>query len=168
MSRREATADWPLEVGERTSELGLEAVVRMVADSSRGPIADRETCRRQPVLAVVEVVALLAVPLVAHREIQMVVVPRVARPETHKAADRRVVRRETQRASVVGYSRWGSVASQAALEAVGEEGCQSCGLKNRCRWGPGVELRREGEQAPGCSRAAARTEVGTHEREGPR
>ena len=164
MSRREATADWPLEVGERTSELGLEAVVRMVADSSRGPIADRETHRRQPALVAEEVVG----PLVVHREIRTVVVPQVAHPETHKAADRRVVRRETQRASVVGYSRWGSVASQAALEAVGEEGCQSCGLKNRCRWGPGVELRREGEQAPGCSRAAARTEVGTHEREGPR
>ena len=136
----------------------------MVADSSRGPIADRETHRRQPVLVAEEVVA----PLVVHREIQTVVVPRVARPETHKAAARRVVRRETQRASVVGYSRWGSVASQAALEAVGEGGCQSCGLKSRCRRGPGVEPRREGEQAPGCSRAAARTEVGQREREGPR
>ena len=164
MSRRGATADWPLEVGERTSELGLEAAARTVADSSRGPIADRETCRRQPALVAVEVVALLVV----HREIQMVVVPRVARPETHKAADRRVVRRETQRASVVGYSRWGSVASQAALEAVGEEGCPSCGRTSRCRRGPGLEPRREGEQAPGCSRAAARTEVGTREREGPR
>ena len=136
----------------------------MVADSSRGPIADRETHRRQPALVVAEVVALLVV----HQEIQTVVVPRVARPETHKAADRRVVRRETQRASVVGCSRWGSVASQAALEAVREEGCQSCGLKNRCRQGPGVEPRREGEQAPSCSRAAARTEVGTREHEGPR
>ena len=164
MSRRGATADWPLEVGERTSELGLEAAARTVADSSRGPIADRETHRRQPVLVVVEVVALLVV----HREIQTVVVPRVARPETHKAADRRVVRRETQRASVVGYSRWGSVASQAALEAVGEGGCQSCGLKSRCRRGPEVEPRREGEQAPGCSQAAARTEVGMCEHEGPR
>ena len=38
------------------------------------------------------------------------------------AVDRQVVRRETQRASVVGYSCWESVASQAALEAVGEEG----------------------------------------------
>ena len=157
------TADWPLEVGERTSELGLEAAARTVVDS-RGPIVDRETHRRQPALVVVEVVALLVV----HREIQTVVVPRVARPETHKAADRRVVRRETQRASVVGYSRWGSVASQAALEAVGEEGCPSCGRTSRCRRGPGLEPRREGEQAPGCSRAAARTEVGTREREGPR
>ena len=101
MSRRGATADWPLEVGGRTSELGLEAAARTVADSSRGPIADRETHRRQPALVVVEVVALLVV----HREIQTVVVPRVARPETHKAAARRVVRRETQRALVVGYSR---------------------------------------------------------------
>ena len=136
----------------------------MVADSSRGPIADRETHRRQPALVVVEVVALLVV----HREIQTVVVPRVARPETHKAADRRVVRRETQRASVVGYSRWGSVASQAALKAVGEEGCPSCGRTSRCRRGLGVEPRREGEQAPGCSQAAARTEVGMCEHEGPR
>ena len=157
-------ADWPLEVGGRTSELGLEAAARTVADSSRGPIADRETHRRQPALVVVEVVALLVV----HREIQMVVVPRVARPETHKAADRRVVRRETQRASVVGYSRWGSVASQAALEAVGEEGCPNCGRMSRCRRGREVEPWREGEQAPGCSRAAARTEVGTREYEGPR
>ena len=116
------------------------------------------------VAVVVEVVALLVV----HREIQMGVVPRVARPETHKAADRRVVRRETQRASVVGYSRWGSVASQAALEAVGEEGCPSCGWTSCCCQGPGVELRRMGEQAPGCSQAAACTEVGTHEHEGPR
>ena len=163
------TADWPLEVGERTSELGLEAVARTVADSSRGPIADRETHRRQLALVVVEVVALLVV----HWETQRVVVPRVvvpwvAHPETHMAADRWVVRRETQRASVVGYSCWESVASQAALEAVGEGGCQSCGLKNRCRRGPGVEPRREGEQAPGCSRAAARTEVGKREHEGPR
>ena len=158
------TADWPLEVGERTSELGLEAAARTVADSSRGPIADRETHRRLPALVAVEVVALLVV----HREIQTVVVPQVARPETHKAADCQVVRRETQRASVVGYSRWGSVASQAALEAVGEEGCQNYGLKSRCRRGPGLEPRREGEQAPGCSRAAARTKVEKHEREGPR
>ena len=136
----------------------------MVADSSRGPIADRETHRRQPALVVVEVVALLVV----HREIQTVVVPRVARPETHKAADRRVVRRETQRASVVGYSRWGSVASQAALEAVGEEGCPSCDRTSRCRRGLEVEPRREGEQGPGCSQVAARTEVGKREREGPR
>ena len=50
-----------MEVGERTSELGLEAVVRMVADSSRGPIADRETHRRQPALVVEEVVALLEI-----------------------------------------------------------------------------------------------------------
>ena len=164
MSRREATADWPLEVGERTSELGLEAAARTVADSSRGPIADRETHRRQPVLVVVEVVALLVV----HREIQTVVVPWVARPETHKAAACRVVRWETQRASVVGYSRWESVASQAALEAVGEEGCPSCGRTSRCHWGPDVEPRREGEQVPGCSRAAACTEVGKREREGPR
>ena len=164
MSRRGATADWPLEVGERTSELGLVAAARTVADSSRGPIADRETHRRQPALVAEEVVA----PLVVHREIQTVVVPRVARPETHKVAAHRVVLRETQRASVVGYSRWGLVASQAALEAVREGGCQSCGLKSRCRRGPGVEPRREGEQAPGCSRAAARTEVGTREREGPR
>ena len=70
MSRRGATADWPLEVGGRTSELGLEAAARTVADSSRGPIADRETHRRQPALVVVEVVALLVV----HREIQTVVV----------------------------------------------------------------------------------------------
>ena len=157
-------ADWPLEVGEWTSKLGLEAAARTVADSSRGPIADRETHRRQPALVAVEVVALLVV----HREIQMVVVPRVARPETHKAAARRVVCRETQRASVVGYSRWGSVASQAALEAVGEEGCPSCGWTSCCCQGPGVELRRVGEQAPGCSQAAACTEVGTHEHEGPR
>ena len=153
-----------MEVGERTSELGLEAVVRMVADSSRGPIADRETHRRQPALVAEEVVG----PLVVHREIQTVVVPRVARPETHKAAAHRVVRREIQKALVVGYSRWGLVASQAALKAVGEEGCQSCGRTNHCRWGPGVEPRREGEQAPGCSRAAARTEVGKREHEGPR
>ena len=125
--------------------------MRTVADSSRGPIANRETHRRQPARVVVEVVALLVV----HREIQKVVAPRVARLETH-------------RASVVGYSRWGSVASQAALEAVGEEGCQSCGLKKRCRRDPGVEPRRKGEQAPGCSQAAARTEVGTREDEGPR
>ena len=78
MSRRGATADWPLEVGGRTSELGLEAAARTVADSSRGPIADRETHRRQPALVVVEVVALLVV----HLETQTVVVPRVARPET--------------------------------------------------------------------------------------
>ena len=129
--------------------------MRTVADSSRGPIANRETHRRQPAWVVVEVVALL-------------VVHRVARPETHKAADRRVVRRETQRASVVGYSRWGSVASQAALEAIGEGGCPSCGRTSRCRRGPGVEPWREGEQAPGCSRAAARTKVEKHEREGPR
>ena len=134
MSCQEATADWPLEVGERTS------------------------------LVVVEVVALLVV----HREIQTVVVPRVARPETHKAADRRVVCRETQRASVVGYSRWGSVASQVALEAVGEEGCPSCGRTSRCCRDPEVEPRREGKQVLGCSRAAARTEVGTCEHEGPR
>ena len=164
MSRREATADWPLEVGERTSELGLEAVVRMVADSSRGPIADRETHRRQPALVVVEVVALLVV----HREIQTVVVPRVARLETHKAADRRVVRWETQRALVVGYSRWESVASQAALEVVREEGCPNCGRTSRCRRGREVEPQREGEQAPDCSRVAACTEVGTREHEGPR
>ena len=136
----------------------------MVADSSRGPIADRETHRRQLALVVVEVVALLVV----HREIQTVVVPRVARPETHKAADRRVVRRETQRASVVGYSRWGSVASQVALEAVGEEGCPSCGRTSRCCRDPEVEPRREGEQALGCSQVAAHTEVGTREHEGPR
>ena len=113
---------------------------------------------------VVEVVALLTV----RREIQTVVVPWVARPETHKAADHRVVCRETQRASVVGYSRWESVASQAVLEAVGEEGCPSCGRMSHCRRGPEVEPRREGEQAPGCSRAAARTKVEKHEREGPR
>ena len=127
-------------------------------------MADRETHRRQPALVAVEVVALLVV----HREIQKVVATRVAHMETHRAADHRVVRWETQRALEVGYSRWGSVASQAVLEAVGEEGCQSCGLKNRCRRGPGVEPRREGEQAPGCNRAAACTEVGTREREGPR
>ena len=157
-------ADWPLEVGEWTSELGLEAAARTVADSSRGPIADRETHRRQPALVVVEVVALL----VAHREIQMVVVPRVARPETHKAVAHRVVRRETQKASVVGYSRWGSVASQAALEAVGEEGCLNCGRTSCCCRGREVEPWREGEQALGCSRAAAHTEVGTRKDEGPR
>ena len=126
-------------------------MARTVADSSRGPIADRETHRRQPALVAVEVVALLVV----HREIRTVVVPRV-------------VCRETQRASVVEYSRWGLVVSQAALEAVGEEGCPSCGRTSRCRRGPEVEPRREGEQAPGCSRAAARTEVGTCEHEGPR
>ena len=127
-------------------------------------MCSRETHRCQPVLVVVEVVALLVV----HREIQTVVVPRVARPETHKAADRRVVRRETQRASVVEYSRWGSVASQAALEAVGEEGCLNCGRTSCCCRGREVEPRREGEQALGCSRAAAHTEVGTREDEGPR
>ena len=157
-------ADWPLEVGEWTSKLGLEAAARTVADSSRGPIADRETHRRQPALVAVEVVALLVV----HREIQMVVVPRVARPETHKAADRWVVRQETQRASVVGYSRWESVASQAVLEAVGEEGCLNCGRTSRCCRGREVEPRREGEQALGCSWVAAHTEVGTREDEGPR
>ena len=132
MSRRGATADWPLEVGERTSELGLEAAARTVVDSSRGPIADRETHRRQPALVVVEVVALLVV----HREIQTVVVPRVARPETHKAAAHRVVRRETQKASEVGSSRWESVAS---LEVVGEEGCPSCGWMSCCHQGREVE-----------------------------
>ena len=85
------TADWPLEVGERTSELGLEAAARTVADSSRGPIANRETHRRQPARVVVEVVALLVV----HWEIQKVVAPRVACLETHKAADHRVVHWET-------------------------------------------------------------------------
>ena len=100
---------------------------------------------------VVEVVALLEV----HREIQTVVVPRVARPET-------------QRASVVGYSRWGLVASQAVLKAVGEEGCLSCGWTSRCCWGREVEPRNKGEQALDCSQAAACTEVGMHEREGPR
>ena len=84
------------------------------------------------------------------------------------AVDRQVVHRETQRASVVGYSCWESVASQAALEAVGEEGCPSCGRTSRCRRGPEVGLWREGEQAPDCSRAAARTKVGKREREGPR
>ena len=156
MSRQGATANWPLEVGERTSELGLEAVVCTVAD--------RETHRRQPALVVVEVVALLEVC----RETQTVVVPRVARLETHKAAARLVVRWEIQKALVVGYSRWGSVASQAALEAVGEEGCPNCGRTSRCRRGPEVEPRREGEQAPGCSRAAARIEVGKREHEAPR
>ena len=140
------------------------AAARTVVDSSRGPIADRETHRRQPALVAEEVVA----PLVVHREIQTVVVPRVARPETHKAAAHQVVRWEIQKALVVGYSCWGLVASQAALEAVGEEGCPSCGRTNRCCRGLGVEPRREGEQAPGCSRAAARTEVGKREREGPR
>ena len=144
-------ADWPLEVGEWTSELGLEAAVHTVVDSSRGPIADRETHRRQPALVAVEVVALLVV----HREIRTVVVPRV-------------VCRETQRASVVEYSRWGLVVSQAALEAVGEEGCLNCGRMSRCRRDPEVEPRCEGEQAPGCSQAAARTKVGKCEREGPR
>ena len=138
------TGDWPLEVGERTSELGLEAAARTVADSSRGPIADRETHRRQP--------ALVVVLLVAHLEIQMVVVPRVERPET-------------QRASEVGSSRWESVAS---LEVVGEEGCPSCDQTSHCRQGPEVEPRCEGEQAPGCSLAAARTKVGKRECEGPR
>ena len=164
MSRRGATADWPLEVGERTSELGLVAAARTVADSSRGPIADRETHRRQPALVVVEVVALLVV----HPETQTVVVPQVARPETHKAAAHRVVRQETQRASVVGYSCWGSVASQVALEAVGEEGCPSCGRTSRCCRGLEEGPRREGEQVPGCSRAAARIEVGKREHEAPR
>ena len=69
---------------------------------------------------------------------------------------------------MVGYSCWGSVASQAVLEAVGEEGCPSCGRTSRCRRGQEVEPQHEGEQAPDCSRAAARTEVGTREREGPR
>ena len=164
MSRRGATAGWPLEVGERTSGLGLEAAAHTVADSSRGPIADRETHRRQLALVEVEVVALLVV----HLEIQMVVVPRVACPEIHKAADHRVVHRETQRAFVVEYSCWESVASQAALEAVGEEGCPSCGRTSRCRRGLEEGPRREGEQAPGCSRAAARIEVGKREHEAPR
>ena len=119
----------------------------MLADSSRGPIADRETHRRQP--------ALVVVLLVAHLEIQTVVVPRVERPET-------------QRASEVGSSRWESVASQAALEVVGEEGCPNCGRTSRCRRGREVEPQRKGEQAPDCSRVAACTEVGTREHEGPR
>ena len=119
-------------------------------------------------MVVVEVVALLVVLLVVHWEIQMVVAPRVAHPETHKAADHWVVRWENQRASVVRYSRGGLVASQAVLEAVGEEDCPSCGRTSCYCRGWEVEPRREVEQAPGCSRVAAHTEVEKREREGPR
>ena len=147
-------ADWPQEC--------------TVADNSMAPIVDRETHRCQPVLVVVEVVALLVVLLVVHWETQKEVVPWMAHPEIHMAADPRVVCREIQRALVVGYSRWGLVASQVVLEAVGEEGCSSCGRTSRCRRGQEVEPQHEGEQAPDCSRAAAHTKVGKREREVPR